>query len=116
MKRRHFLKRAAQAGIGLGVSGSLSTRGTTTPPALAVEVGEEARTLPPKDKSGRANSSEIAAAGTSTLSLDGEWRIATDPQNLGREKQWFSGPVSEAKTTRVPSIIQEVFPAYHGVA
>jgi hypothetical protein len=48
--------------------------------------------------------------------LDGEWLIATDPQNVGREMRWDRGPVAEAKTTRVPSIIQEVFPAYHGVA
>jgi len=53
---------------------------------------------------------------TPTMLLDGEWLIATDPQNVGREMRWDKGPVAEAKTTRVPSIIQEVFPAYHGVA
>ncbi len=53
---------------------------------------------------------------TPTTLLDGEWLIATDPQNIGREKRWDKGPVPEAKAIRVPSIIQEVFPAYHGVA
>jgi beta-galactosidase/beta-glucuronidase len=50
------------------------------------------------------------------IPLDGNWSIATDPQNLGREQQWWSGPLADAKTTRVPGIIQEAFPGYHGVA
>ena len=54
--------------------------------------------------------------GTVTL-LDGNaWRIATDPQNIGREQKWFEAPRPDAKATRVPWIIQEAFPGYHGVA
>ncbi len=53
----------------------------------------------------------------SLISLDGEWRIAVDPQNVGREQQWFANPSPPtAKVTRVPWIIQDAFPAYHGVA
>ncbi len=50
------------------------------------------------------------------LSLDGQWLLATDPQNSGREQQWWKGPVPEAKPTKVPWIIQDAFPGYHGVA
>lgn len=54
---------------------------------------------------------------TKTMSLDGtNWQLATDPQNIGREQQWYQAPQPEAKPTRVPWIIQETFPAYHGVA
>jgi hypothetical protein len=54
---------------------------------------------------------------TQTLSLDGEgWLLATDPKNTGRTEQWFNGPRPEAKPTKVPWIIQEAFPGYHGVA
>ena len=46
----------------------------------------------------------------------GEWLLATDPQNIGREQQWYAGPVPEAKSTKVPWIIQDAFPGYHGLA
>jgi len=55
-------------------------------------------------------------ASAMVISLDGEWLLATDSQNIGREQQWYAGAVSEAKPTRVPWIIQEAFPGYHGVA
>ena len=97
MKRRHLLKRAVQAAVGLGASGRLAGAGLA-----ASRTG--------------AGGAEGANGQTSTLLLGGEWRIATDPQNVGRERRWDKGPVPESKPTRVPSIIQEVFPAYHGVA
>jgi hypothetical protein len=50
------------------------------------------------------------------LRLDGQWLMATDERNEGRDKHWFAAPVSDARTTCVPSIIQEVFPGFHGVA
>ena len=54
---------------------------------------------------------------TQVLSLDGDsWRIAVDPTNVGRQEEWFNAPRPEAKATRVPWIIQDVFPDYHGVA
>jgi len=52
----------------------------------------------------------------SMMSLDGpDWLLATDPENVGRDQQWFKGPRPDAKAARVPGIIQETFPAYHGV-
>ena len=54
---------------------------------------------------------------TPILSLDGnQWQLATDPQNVGRDQKWFESPRSEAKQTRVPWVIQDAFPRYHGVA
>lgn len=50
-------------------------------------------------------------------SLDGDgWRIATDSKNEGREAKWFAAPREDAKPTKVPWIIQDAFPGYHGVA
>lgn len=49
-------------------------------------------------------------------SLDGQWLLATDPENLGREQQWFRAPRVDAVPTKVPWIIQDAFPGYHGVA
>jgi hypothetical protein len=54
---------------------------------------------------------------TKTLSLNGEgWLLATDPRNVGRTEQWFNAPTKDAKPTKVPWIIQDIFPEYQGVA
>jgi beta-galactosidase/beta-glucuronidase len=55
------------------------------------------------------------APNTLTVTLDSGWLIATDPNNAGRDLSWFRTPQPGAKTTRVPSVLQETFPAYHGV-
>ena len=74
--------------------------------------------------SGIARGGEAATAGptsqprsSTVVSLDGDqWLLATDPTNVGRQEKWFESPRPEAKPTRVPGIIREVFPCYHGVA
>jgi hypothetical protein len=50
------------------------------------------------------------------VSLDGIWLLAPDPQNAGREEKWWEKPIAGAKPTKVPWIIQDAFPGYHGVA
>ena len=50
------------------------------------------------------------------ISLDGTWRIAIDPENIGVKENWGEGPRAQANATRVPWIIQEPFPGYHGLA
>ncbi len=51
------------------------------------------------------------------MSLDGTWSLTTDPANIGREQKWFLQPRLEgAKPVKVPWIIQEAFPGYHGLA
>lgn len=66
--------------------------------------------------------SDMLGAATSqtsstVVSLDGScWQIATDPQNVGREEKWWQAPRADAKPARVPGIMQEVFPLYHGLA
>ena len=53
---------------------------------------------------------------SSTLSLDGNsWLLSTDPDNVGKDQRWYDEVTGEAKSTRVPGIIQETFPTYHGV-
>jgi hypothetical protein len=48
--------------------------------------------------------------------LNGTWKLAIDPNNVGREARWFASMPGEALDAPVPGIIQQVFPAYHGVA
>ncbi|UCH36643.1 MAG: glycoside hydrolase family 2 [Armatimonadota bacterium] len=58
----------------------------------------------------------VGLVSTMITSLDGEWLIAADPRNVGREEQWYAKPIAGAKPTKVPWIIQDAFPGYHGVA
>lgn len=58
-----------------------------------------------------------SVAPTQVISLDGsDWLLAPDPKNVGRQEQWWQAPRPEAKRTKVPWIIQDAFPGYHGVA
>jgi len=96
MERRRFLKDAAQIGVGLGIAGSLP-------------VGRVAA-------SARSGSGQEATVGIPILTLDGDWFIAIDPENVGRDQQWFAANLRGTTLGRVPGVIQEPFPAYHGVA
>ena len=63
-----------------------------------------------------AEQSEGAGSRTSVISLDGnDWLLATDPGNVGQQEQWWKAPRADAKKTKVPWIIQDAFPEYHGV-
>ncbi|MBN2290995.1 MAG: hypothetical protein JXM70_01135, partial [Pirellulales bacterium] len=56
-------------------------------------------------------------ASSSVISLDGDsWLLAPDPKNIGRQEKWWEAPQPHAKPTKVPWVIQAVFPNYHGVA
>jgi hypothetical protein len=55
--------------------------------------------------------------GSAVISLDGDnWLLATDPENIGQNERWWQAPRPEAKRTKVPWIIQDAFPGYHGLA
>src|SRR5262249_3297616 len=103
MQRRQFLEIAGRVGTGLGIAGPLME-----PEALA------AFRLADQPESGAYNKDGQAAQTLASL-LDGDWLIATDPGNAGRDQKWFLTPRPDARTTAVPSIIQETFPTYHGV-
>ena len=62
----------------------------------------------PSIKSGSTTSKSI-------ISLNGEWLLTTDPLNVGKNEKWWENPVSGAKPVKVPWILQDAFPAYHGV-
>ena len=67
-------------------------------------------------KGPRVAGSSVAGGTVGVHSLDGTWHIATDPQNIGREKKWFnSGPRPDAKLCQVPDILERTFPGYDGV-
>lgn len=54
---------------------------------------------------------------SAVIALDGpDWLIATDAKNVGQQEEWFRGPRPDAKKARVPFIIQDSFPSYHGLA
>ena len=72
-----------------------------------------------------ANSAAIAADSatlqgelyTGVYPLNGtDWLLNIDPSNQGRQQGWATKPTGDAKPTKVPWVIQDTFPDYHGVA
>jgi len=54
---------------------------------------------------------------TQKVLLDGTaWLIAKDTSNEGNDQGWWKDPRPEAKPANVPGIIQNIYPAYHGLA
>jgi hypothetical protein len=67
--------------------------------------------------SARAANRTAPTSSARLVSLDGtNWLVAVDPENVGRDRQWYNQPAPDARPTRVPWIIQDIFPDYHGVA
>src|SRR5437588_4432128 len=113
MNRRKFLKDTAKMGASLGVIEPLWSPENATSKAGAGQASQSGAVA--GNQKGPVNFATGKLALTSVFSLDGEWQLSTDPENIGRSKQWFAGPVSEARPTRVPEAAQVVFPGYHGV-
>lgn len=63
---------------------------------------------------GHAAESASGSARMLRLTLDDGWRIARDESNSGVQQEWFRAQHAEAVPIRVPSILQEAFPGYHG--
>jgi hypothetical protein len=105
MHRRRFLELAGRLGGSLGLASPLLA------PANYQSLAET--------QSDREHPGESRAKGqpakTLVVPLDSGWVIYTDPQNIGRAQEWFHTQQPGAKATRVPSIIQETHPGYHGV-
>jgi len=52
---------------------------------------------------------------TSVISLDGQWLLAHDSSNIGKQQEWWTTPRPDAKSAQVPWIAQDPFPGIHGV-
>lgn len=50
-----------------------------------------------------------------TQSLDGIWRVRRDPDNLGREQQWFAHPLTDTETIAVPAPLRTLRDCKPGV-
>ena len=108
MDRRRFLKNSTQLSVALTVQSALSADETLT-------ASEEAMKTAGKQKSVTGEGLGERSVSGMLVSLDGEWSLSIDPNNVGQKEEWFKGPLPEAKQTRVPAVIQEAFPGYHGV-
>jgi hypothetical protein len=96
MDRRQFLGNAGCLTAGLGIAVPLV--GATAPVPLSATNPRGS-----KERFGLVTN------------LEKGWSIATDPENIGRKENWATQVQAGSKPIRVPSIIQEVYPGYHGV-
>ena len=110
MNRRRFMKDVTQAGIGLGVPTLILDGSQSTVSA----AGREDPSVHPHHTKAAPGQS-LPSAGSVVL-LDGDWLLATDPNNVGREQKWHERRAPEAKRVHVPGIVQELFPHFFGVA
>ena len=54
--------------------------------------------------------------GAGIYPLDGPWKLAIDPGNIGKSQRWFAGdPVPAARDAVVPGVLERTFPGYGGV-
>ena len=88
MDRRSFLKKSGQVSLAFGAAPAFAQNSATSANGIFVR--------------------------TPAISLDGEWAIAKDEHNVGVGENSFGGPVQGAEKARVPGILQETFPLYHG--
>lgn len=51
-----------------------------------------------------------------SIELQAGWLLAIDPDNTGKASGFALAPPASARPAPVPGIIQQVYPAYHGVA
>jgi beta-galactosidase len=49
-------------------------------------------------------------------SLNGTWRIAFDPTNIGKHERWYDNFPGKSEPIHVPSVWNEIRPNYQGVA
>src|SRR5579885_2174456 len=111
MKRRQFLKDAA--GFSVGYTGAFMERNTLASSSESL--------VHPKGNSLESQSKNLGPASGSAKTdlvekLAGEWLISIDPKGSGLGAQWYARPAPDARKTTVPSIIQQVYPSYHGLA
>jgi hypothetical protein len=52
---------------------------------------------------------------SSVFHLDGSWKIVTDPENKGRNENWFNSIRPNAVDVELPNVMQTVFPRYYGL-
>ncbi|MDR2705558.1 MAG: hypothetical protein LBC02_07240 [Planctomycetaceae bacterium] len=52
---------------------------------------------------------------SSVFHLDGSWKILTDPENKGRNENWFNSIQPNAVDVELPNVMQTVFPRYYGL-
>jgi hypothetical protein len=97
MHRRRFLKIVGRFGAGIGATVPL--------------LGLVPATATAEQRTDRGLGKKALA-----VSLNTGWSVGIDPANVGRDRAWFEGPQQGAKATSVPSIIQQHYPGYHGVA
>lgn len=86
------------------------------PPATQTVIVPRGNAAAPPVLPGDGALSAAPRRSAQVLCLDGpEWSLAKDAKNLGRAEGWFETAVKDARPTKVPWIIQDVFPEYHGV-
>ncbi|MBI5093330.1 MAG: hypothetical protein HZB26_12925 [Candidatus Hydrogenedentes bacterium] len=94
-----------------------SLRAQTTLVLLLIAVASAWMALGAEPTSVNVSTPRGHTPGRLSVSIDGAvWKIAPDSENVGRDRSWWKNALEGAQPARVPGIIQESLPGYHGVA
>ena len=116
-------RRDLLAGIGSGTAMAVpfALKGQRPRPFSAVEA--LAGLFGPIDETGHSSGGRgmlldrtLNASPAWSLDLSGPWKIAKDPDNVGKNAGWYrAGPISESVEQMVPNPLELAFPGYDGV-
>lgn len=64
-----------------------------------------------------SSNTKAIAGGPFRMAMNGTWWLAADPEDIGATERWQQDPPRKsARSTEVPSALQETLPGFHGVA
>ena len=58
----------------------------------------------------------MVTVGLFAVGLGDGWRVARDPENVGKTNGWAIAVRTDAEPVPVPGVIQQTYPYYSGVA
>jgi len=103
--RRNFLRSMTGSAAVMATTGAAESQGQYKRAA----GGNQSKPGQPTHLDGELNTRALPLGGI-------DWLIALDPHNYGREQKWYDSPAKDSRPVKVPGVIQDPFPEYHGVA
>ena len=115
--RRRLLETLGASASTLPLSWSASARSLSLAGLITGSFDDSAHTGPANSNAASGLDFTLNATPAWQLSLSGTWQVAKDPDNQGKQEEWFrKAQLSAAVDQELPNPLQRAFPGYNGVA
>jgi len=115
--RRRLLETLGASASTLPLSWSASARSLSLAGLIKGSFDDSAHTGPANSNAASGLDFTLNATPAWQLSLSGTWQVAKDPDNQGKQEEWFrKAQFSAAVDQELPNPLQRAFPGYNGVA